>query len=306
MKIKQGHGTTTMIPPKRQHSKVKAKLHPRNRHRERYDFKALIKSYPGLAPFVLLNKYQDESINFADPIAVKVLNKAILRHFYDLVFWEIPDGFLCPPIPGRADYLHHIADLLAKSNEGKIPRGENVKCLDIGVGANCVYPIIGVKEYGWSFVGSEIDPVSVASAQKIVKNNPTLEGKVEIRLQSKAKSFFRGIIQEGEHFDVSVCNPPFHASMAEAKAASQRKVTNLKGQKTKVAVQNFGGKNRELWTEGGEKQFIQDMITESREFADNCREFLFCPGVLGCLPGGIGGRAARQPPRARLLPVPLD
>ena len=44
---------------------------------------------------------------------MKALNKALLAHFYAVKHWDIPDGFLCPPVPGRADYVHHLADLLA-------------------------------------------------------------------------------------------------------------------------------------------------------------------------------------------------
>jgi 23S rRNA (adenine1618-N6)-methyltransferase len=43
-----------------------------------------------------------------------------------------------PSIPGRADYIHYIADLLAESNNGIIPRSWD-QGLDIGIGANCIY-----------------------------------------------------------------------------------------------------------------------------------------------------------------------
>ncbi|MEI8048680.1 MAG: RlmF-related methyltransferase, partial [Bacteroidota bacterium] len=150
-----------MLPEKREHPKEKSKMHPRNKHRERYDFKQLIGSCPELAEFVRPNVYDDDSIDFFDPEAVKMLNKALLKHYYDLGYWDIPKNYLCPPIPGRADYIHHIADLLGSKNKGQIPTGEKIKCLDIGVGANCVYPVIGNKEYGWSFIGCDIDAVSI-------------------------------------------------------------------------------------------------------------------------------------------------
>ena len=132
-----------------------------NKHRERYDFKVLIEACPELENFVAPNAYNDDSIDFANPDAVKMLNKALLKQYYDIENWDIPADYLCPPIPGRADYIHHIADLLCSNNYGKIPTGSKIKCLDIGVGANCVYPIIGNKEYGWSFIGSEIDTTAI-------------------------------------------------------------------------------------------------------------------------------------------------
>ena len=172
-----------MVPKKKEHHLKKIGLHPRNKHQGRYDFKELISSCPELAPFVRLNNYNDESIDFSNAKAVMMLNKALLKHFYKIDYWNIPEGYLCPPIPGRADYIHHIADLLASSNNGKIPTGSQIKCLDIGVGANCIYPIIGNKEYGWSFVGSDIDPVSIQSANEIIENNASLKGNVTLRLQ---------------------------------------------------------------------------------------------------------------------------
>jgi 23S rRNA (adenine1618-N6)-methyltransferase len=163
-----------------------------------------------------------------------------------------------------------MADLLGTKNNGKIPTGSSVKCLDIGVGANCVYPIIGNNEYGWSFTGSDIDPVAIESALKIVEINPSLEIKVELRLQKNSNSIFHGIIRKDEHFDLTICNPPFHASLAEAQSGTLRKLTNLSRKKITKPVLNFGGQNSELWCEGGEERFVQDMIRESRQFADSC------------------------------------
>jgi 23S rRNA (adenine1618-N6)-methyltransferase len=263
-----------MLYKKKEHPKVKSGLHPRNKHRERYDFKQLIDSCPELSQFVELNDYKDETIDFFNPEAVKMLNKALLKHYYDIDNWDIPKNHLCPPIPGRADYIHHIADLLCCNNPEfpgrKIPRGNKIKCLDIGVGANCVYPIIGNKEYGWSFIGTDIDPVSIESANKIIEMNPILKGKIEIRLQCNPQDIFYGIIQKSELFDLSVCNPPFHASLAEAQSGTVRKLRNLKHKKITKPILNFGGQNNELWCEGGEERFVGDMIYQSKQFSTSC------------------------------------
>lgn len=255
---------------KRKHPVVKTRLHPNNKHRERYDFNKLIKSCPELAPFVKKNDYGDESINFFDPKAVKMLNTALLQEFYNIDYWNIPTNYLCPPIPGRADYIHHVAELLGNSNFGNIPTGDSIKCLDIGVGANCIYPIIGHQEYGWSYIGSDIDKIAIDNAQVIVDKNAFLKGKIELRLQEKAKDVLYGIITKDEQIDVVVCNPPFHSSLEEADKATQRKVKNLKGKKAQTPVKNFGGQNAELWCVGGENGFVKNLISESKKFAKNC------------------------------------
>jgi len=160
-----------MSEKKKTHPAKKERLHSRNKHRERYDFKLLTNSCPELTQFITENKYGDETIDWFNAEAVKILNKALLIHYYNLTYWDIPSGYLCPPIPGRADYIHHIADVMSISNNGEIPKGQHIKCLDIGVGANCVYPIIGNSEYGWSFIGSDIDPDAINSAAKILSNS---------------------------------------------------------------------------------------------------------------------------------------
>lgn len=250
----------------------KPKLHPRNPHRFRYDFGILTKVCPELKPFVAINQFGSETINFSNSDAVKVLNRAILAHFYQIEHWDIPPHYLCPPIPGRADYIHYLADLLA--NGAAIPTGKNIVGLDVGVGANCVYPIIGHQSYGWSFVGSDTDAKALKNAQLIANSNPALKSFVECRFQPSSSHIFKGIVQPNERFDFTICNPPFHASQAEAMAGTERKWQNLDYQNKKQKNErNFGGQPAELWCEGGEMGFIGRMIEESSQFAQNCLWF---------------------------------
>ena len=262
-----------MLQNKKEHPKVKSELHPQNKNRERYDFGKLIGSSPELAQYVRPNIYGDASVDFANPDAVKALNKALLSHHYGITHWDIPPGYLCPPVPGRADYIHHIAGFLGKNNFGKIPAGPKFKCLDIGVGASCIYPIIGSQEYGWSFIGADIDPVAIDSSNKIIESNHSLAGKIECRLQTNPKDFFFGIIGKDEKIDLSVCNPPFHVSAQEAQAGSLRKIHNLNPGKKVDPILNFGGQKHELWCEGGEEKFVRNMILQSKIFAANCIYF---------------------------------
>ena len=254
-------------------SKSKSSFHPRNRHQGKYDFDKLNEVFPALQIHVFQNKYGTLTIDFADASAVKALNKALLMHHYELSFWDIPEGFLCPPIPGRADYVHYVADILAEENKGEIPRGKAIKCLDIGVGANCIYPIIGHQEYGWSFVGTDIDPNAVKAATAIVNHNNHLKNDIEIRLQSDRNCFFEGIIEKEDRFDATFCNPPFYTSAQDAQENNAKKRSNLGVKSENVVKRNFGGNANELWCEGGELTFILGMIRESAKFANQCRWF---------------------------------
>lgn len=239
---------------------TKDQLHPRSRFRSRYDFARLVAAHPALAALVKTNAHGDAGIDYADPRAVKALNAALLADAYGLRGWDLPAGHLCPPIPGRSDYIHHLADLL------ELRRGADIRVLDVGTGASVIYPLIGACEYGWSFVGSDIDASSLRWAQKNVQGID----KIELRLQKHPEHCFQGIIRSGEHFAATMCNPPFHASAADAAAGTRRKQQNL-GLKSQAL--NFGGTASELWCEGGELGFIQRMIAESREFAAQVRWF---------------------------------
>lgn len=252
-------------------SDQKSGLHPRNRHQAPYDFAALCLRTPELQPFVFVNPYGASTIDFANPAAVKALNKALLALHYGIQHWDLPAGYLCPPIPGRVDYLHRVADLLAES-AGKVPTGKGVRVLDVGVGANCIYPLLGAREYGWRFVGSDIDPVSVKAASLLANSNG-LGSQIECRLQGRAGDIFQGIVAPRERFALTLCNPPFHASLAEASKGTERKLRNLGKEVKDKPVLNFGGQKAELWCEGGEAAFLAAMINQSLAFAEQCLWF---------------------------------
>lgn len=254
----------------------KINLHARNLHRFRYDFELLTEHTSELKSFVFVNEYGSQTIDFSDPDAVKALNKALLLTYYDIHNWDIPKNYLCPPIPGRADYIHYVADLLAKSNGGKIPIDENVNVLDIGVGANCIYPIIGNHEYGWSFVGSDTDEIALQNIGAIIESNPKLSDFISLQQQTSSRFVFKNIITPEDRFSLTICNPPFHPTQAEANQSTLRKINNLgdsKNKKMTIPTLNFGGQNAELWCEGGELGFITQMIYESAKYPSQCLWF---------------------------------
>lgn len=248
----------------------KSTLHSRNNHRTRYDFKELLTKTPELKPFVFVNEYGIETIDFSITAAVKTLNKALLKTYYGIIDWDLPTDYLCPPIPGRADTIHYIADLLAEVNNGIIPTGNQIMGLDIGVGANCIYPILGNALYDWSFVATDIDTKAIENCVAIIEMNPQLVDVINLQQQLNPRFIFKDIILPEDKFAFTICNPPFHASKEEAAKSSSRKVSNLTHQKTTNPVLNFGGQNNELWCEGGELAFITQMIYESVKYPFQC------------------------------------
>jgi 23S rRNA (adenine1618-N6)-methyltransferase len=247
------------------------KLHPRNIHNQEYDFSGLIKAYPGLANHITSAPSSHQTIGFANPSAVKALNTALLKYHYRVTDWHIPDGALCPPIPGRVDYIHYIADLL-----DSIEPDKSIRMLDIGTGANGIYPLLASSVYDWECVATDISKASLDNVAKVLKSNAALQSRISLRLQHDKHKMFEGVVLPQEQFDVSVCNPPFHASAEEALRGSQRKVANLnKGnaESNNKPVLNFGGMENELWCNGGEALFLKKMIKESKQFASQIRWF---------------------------------
>jgi len=246
----------------------KHSTHPKNKHQGHYDFNELTKVCPELKKFVKANKFGITSIDFSNPKGVKTLNKAILLLQYNIKSWNIPSDYLVPPIPGRADYIHYVASELLPNKVGS-----KIIVLDIGTGASLIYPIIGSQEYGWRFIAAEIDPNSINPCQNILNNNAHLKN-IELRLQKNPRDTFFGIVQSKEKIQLSICNPPFHSSIEDARKGTLRKINNLgKGIKVKSPKLNFGGSGAELVTDGGEKKFICNMIRQSKRFSDNIEWF---------------------------------
>ncbi|SMC73332.1 23S rRNA (adenine(1618)-N(6))-methyltransferase RlmF [Cellulophaga tyrosinoxydans] len=227
-------------------------MHLKNLHRSNYNFIELTNTNPALAKYVFVNDYNQESIDFSDPHAVIELNRALLKHFYNVQDWTIPEGYLCPPIPGRVDYLLHIQDLIFNDTT------KTIKGLDIGVGANCIYPILATQQLGWNMVGSDIDETAVKFAKQ---NALQFKEKIEIRHQYSNADIFKGVLHFNEFFDFTMCNPPFHASEKEATLGTLKKLNNL--QNNPAFKLNFGGQANELWCNGGEALFIKRMIKQS-------------------------------------------
>ena len=251
--------------------KSKGILHERNLHKGRYDLSALCESYEPLSAHITSSPRNEPTIDFSDPAAVLALNKALLKHYYGMSFWDIPKGYLCPPIPGRADYIHYAADLLLKSANKKNFKTMNVRALDIGTGANLIYPIVGSQLYQWQFIATDIDPVSINNAQNIVSNNQNLQPFVTVRTQMEPENIFSGVILKDDYFHISICNPPFFKTRDDAASARLRKIRNLNRNKDEKnakpePIANFGGVAHELYCLGGELAFVKQMILESADY----------------------------------------
>ena len=92
-----------------------------------------------------------------------------------------------------------------------------------------------------------------------------LNKAISLRLQPNPQKILLDLLESSERFDLTMCNPPFHASLDEATRGSERKWRALgkADPKRKLPVLNFGGQAAELWCEGGEQRFVTQLIRES-------------------------------------------
>ncbi|MEE9437465.1 MAG: 23S rRNA (adenine(1618)-N(6))-methyltransferase RlmF [Saprospiraceae bacterium] len=279
----------------KKNDKQSSQLHPDNIHNKRYDFEKLVGVEPELEDYVFENEYGNITIDFSDSMSIKLLNRALLNLHYSIKHWDIPYGYLCPPIPGRADMIHYIHDLIKN-------KGKSVKVLDIGTGANCIYPLLGNSIYGWSFVATEVDKKAMKAATQIININ-NLQNSIEIRQQYDKANIFKGAVKMTEQFDVCICNPPFHISKEEADKSSSRKWKNLGIKKESNSLQNFGGKNNELWYPGGEKVFIRNMIRESARRPNLCKWFTTLVSQQSSMPTLIKTLIDAKVPHHKVIPM---
>ena len=238
-------------------------MHKNNKHSEGYDFEFLIKHYPKLEAFVFKNSYGSLTIDFSIAKAVKALNTALLKAHYGIDYWEFPDANLCPPIPGRVEYIHLLNALLKRSGVK-----DNITVLDIGTGASCIYPLLGQASYGWNVIASEIDSSAMKAAQTIIDKNK-LNDAITLRYQDNEQHIITGVLSANDKLSATMCNPPFFKDEAHANESTLLKQKGL-GKQTDKVVRNFSGTAKELWYPGGEKAFVHNYLYQSSLLKSNC------------------------------------
>jgi 23S rRNA A1618 N6-methylase RlmF len=161
---------------------MERKMHPRNKYAEKPpDFDLLAGLYPDFKQYVTYGGNQRPRIDWTDFNATRELTRSLLYHDYGISWW-IPDGQLCPTVPNRANYIHWIEDLLALAPAPWHSSGAHqVAGIDIGTGANCIYPLLGASMHGWSFVGTDITTVALEWAKWNLESNPHVSALIEVR-----------------------------------------------------------------------------------------------------------------------------
>ena len=143
----------------------------------RPDFVSLCQRYPELEVYAIHKKKRRQttgdssaasiSFDWTNDAFQRTLTTVLLKDEYNIDVY-LPDNRLCPPVPNRVNYISWLADLLSTTPG---PREDPVTVLDVGVGASCIYPLLGHAKFGWHFTGIDIDPQSLQWADANVRLN---------------------------------------------------------------------------------------------------------------------------------------
>ncbi|XP_075746491.1 RNA N(6)-adenosine-methyltransferase mettl16-like [Rhipicephalus microplus] len=223
-------------------------MHERSVFRTPPDFTVLAEKYFDFSQHVTYNTLGKAKLDFKDSDSQRALSKTLLKHFFELDV-RLPQGRLVPAVPQRLNYLLWVQDLVEKALERK----ENVVALDVGTGASCVLALLGHKQCGWDFVGTETDSTAATSAVENVTRNSLEEHIKVLEVGSLVEAVEK---TESHKFDVCVCNPPFFPSNEEADAK-----TKAKEQGRTSPPSDMGGvESEKVWANSGETGFFKDVL----------------------------------------------
>uniref|UniRef100_A0A182PKE1 U6 small nuclear RNA (adenine-(43)-N(6))-methyltransferase n=1 Tax=Anopheles epiroticus TaxID=199890 RepID=A0A182PKE1_9DIPT len=239
-------------------------MHPRNRYRQKPNFRQLVKLYPELNEVASVDISGKVKLDYRNKHAVHLLSKCLLLRDFGLKL-ELPPNKLVPTLPLRLNYIHWLEDIgaVARWEERKDP----VRGIDIGCGASCIYPLLAVVQSNkrWHMVAIEKATDSVESAKANVIRNK-LQSYINVKAQKQeGNTILLDVMQQdfpNERFDFCMCNPPFFDSSGKAMQPQDR--TGRRREPSNAST----GSIEELCTEGGEVTFISQIIDESVQLKD--------------------------------------
>lgn len=244
-----------------------------NFYKENIDFAALGREDPDFGKFLKSNGQLD----FSDPKSVQQLTKSLLKRDFHLDL-TLPDDRLCPPVPNRLNYILWLQDLLDTSSDmytDSYDPNRQIRGLDIGTGASCIYPLLGCAQRPlWRFTGTDIDDRSITFAKTNVQING-LQNRIQL-IQTKQQDPLIPLDEIGCHsLDFTLCNPPFYTSAEDLISSA-----SLKQRSPFTACT---GSETEMVCEGGEVSFVSRMIDESLQLRNQVQWYTSMLGKFSSL-----------------------
>ncbi|EFC46463.1 predicted protein, partial [Naegleria gruberi] len=221
------------------------------------NFAQLATKYPFFAQYV----DSEGKVDWSNAESMVNLTKVLLKDDYQLE-WNLPLNHLCPPVTNRVNYIHWINDLLEIGGNTQLD-SQKIVGIDVGTGASCIYPLLGLRIYGWKFIASDICEESLEFAKKNVEMNEFQNDICLVKVDKESGDILKSLIPslkekygnsnvewvnsfDSVHF--TMCNPPFFDVDEEIK----RNPNN-----------DCRGNENEMITEGGEETFVKNMMNDS-------------------------------------------
>lgn len=197
-------------------------------------------------------------LDYKDKKALQLLTSCLLKRDFGLQV-DLPPDKLIPVLPLRLNYILWLEDM---ENALGWKSQTIVKGLDIGCGASCIYPLLGVvhSKHRWRMVGLELMEDSVQWAGRNVEKNGLKDNIEVVQQKSNDGSILKHFMSGRESFDFCMCNPPFFND----DAVSHENRTSRRKEPSNAAT----GSDKELRTEGGELCFLEQIIDESLELKE--------------------------------------
>lgn len=146
---------------------------------------------------------------------------------------QLCKGFLIPRLANRLDYLLWMEKLLGGPAVG----------IDVGVGGNCIYPMLG-SLVGLTIAGVDLNSEAIEASQQIAK-----QASIEIDLFQADGTDLESIVRQLDPPPCFVvCNPPFFAPQED---------------RVEKPPRNLVARENELYTPGGELEFSLKMLESS-------------------------------------------
>ncbi len=146
------------------------------------------------------NKENMDSISYDDKSRPNLLKKKRINY---------QQTFLNNLIKKRKTNIYNpITSINDYLSEEKFEEKIMITGLDIGTGANCIYPLLGYGMYKWHFKATDINNESLESAYNIIERN-NLENLIKLETQINEKYIFYSVVEPQEIIYFSMCNPPY-------------------------------------------------------------------------------------------------
>ncbi|XP_023015508.2 U6 small nuclear RNA (adenine-(43)-N(6))-methyltransferase [Leptinotarsa decemlineata] len=245
-------------------------MHPRNIYKSPPDFKQLALEFPDFRQYVKQDITGKVTLDFKDIKALRSLSCTLLKKDFDLSV-NIPLNKLIPTIPLRLNYILWLEDLLSF-----IKTEEQVRGIDIGTGASCVYPLLAARKNNWFMLATEVDEASATIARSNVEENKLLNLITVLKVE---KDCLLQEVVHDEEYDFCMCNPPFFGSTQELHPSFKSR--NLSRPKPK---NSFCASVNEVVVQGGEIDFITRLINESKQLGKKVKIYTTMMGHKRSLP----------------------